>query len=113
MNYESLKDLQEKLNTGSRICPTFSNRGAYFDHMCGCGIRDMKPERKRDCFFYHEEHDMGATIPCCGYHGGYGNCPCDGCDKYVGFGTASMVIRAMVERGDFDQNGENGQKGIN
>lgn len=105
MDYASLGKLQEKLNTGSHICPTFSNRGAYFDHMCGCGIRDMQPERNHDCFFYQEQHDMGATIPCCGYYGGYGNCPCKGCDKYVGLGTALMVIKTMVDRGDFKQNG--------
>lgn len=29
---------------------------------CGYYLGD---QRKRDCFFYSEEHDMGATIPWC------------------------------------------------
>lgn len=49
---------------------------------CGMPFGIQAEELKRDCFFYDEDHNMGATIPCCSYHGGYGNCPCDGCEKY-------------------------------
>lgn len=106
MDYASLGKLQEKLNTGNSICTPFVT--SNIDYICGCGIMSEQLERKRDCFFYQEEHDMGATVPCCRYHGGYGNCPCKDCDKYVSWGTAAMVIKAMVDRGDFKQNGKNG-----
>lgn len=31
---------------------------------CGCGDRAFLCD---DCYFYYEEHDMGATMPCCSH----------------------------------------------
>lgn len=53
---------------------------------------------KTDCYFYDEEHDMGATIPICSYCGkGLGDCSCDDCEKYI---SKSDVYKLAVEKID-------------
>ena len=38
---------------------------------------------RKDCIYYHCEHDMGASIDCCTLKG-LGNCPCSNdCNDYA------------------------------
>jgi hypothetical protein len=50
---------------------------------CGMTVEEYEEPTRRDCFFYYEDHDMGATIPNCKFGKSYGDCPCEGCNKYV------------------------------
>lgn len=68
-----------------------------FVYGCGCGI-DRK--EKTDCYFYREDHDMGATVPYCLYHGGYGNCSCNGCNKYFPSRKAFGIIKMHVDESE-------------
>jgi hypothetical protein len=52
---------------------------------------------REDCYFYFEEHDMGARIPCCTRHEGLGNCPCDGCEKYLTKADAARIINKYCD----------------
>lgn len=55
----------------------------FFSFSCACGAM-QKENYKKDCFFFREEHHMGATIPTCSYHnGGLDFCPCENCNKYI------------------------------
>jgi hypothetical protein len=47
----------------------------------GCGI-NYHEEYNRDCKYYAEEHDMGATIPVCTKYDKFGNFNCNECYKY-------------------------------
>lgn len=69
------------------------NLMSYF----GCGCTPEQPERKEDCYFYEEDNDMGARIPFCTYHGGYGECPCKGCDKYISKANARKIIMEHIK----------------
>lgn len=62
---------------------------------------DMKRSRyKEDCYFYHEERDMCATIPACSYHAQLGYCPCQDCKKYFPKREVYGMIKKIVdERG--------------
>lgn len=65
---------------------------------CGCSIQ---PKERTDCYFYHEEHDMGARIPFCSYHNGsFGYCPCKDCDKFLSKSEASKVVWEYVSKRD-------------
>lgn len=66
-------------------------------YLYGCGINYHNGKRE-DCYFYHEEKDMGATVPCCTYFGGYGNCPCSNdCEKFVGKYDISKIAVEYVD----------------
>lgn len=70
------------------------------DYSMGCMIQDVgRPKRREDCFFYTEEQDMGAHIPHCTYYGGYEDCVCEECRKYINNKTAHGVIRNWVDKG--------------
>ena len=56
-----------------------------------CGVK-YSEETKEDCFYYREEKQMGATIPCCSKHSGLGNCPCENCDKYLSKADAYRIV---------------------
>ena len=60
---------------------------------CGCYIEN---NRKEDCYFYVEDHDMGATIPwCCKKH-----CvieSCEGCSFYISKSDADKIINEHFE----------------
>lgn len=62
---------------------------------CGCS---MQRTEKRDCFFYHEEKDMGATVPCCSYFNTYSECPCDGCKKYIEMSKVFSIVKGVVDK---------------
>ena len=51
---------------------------------------------KRDCYWYHCEHDMGASIDCCTLNDNIGDCPCtDDCKNYI---SSSEVTRQLKYR---------------
>lgn len=59
---------------------------------------DWRKDHKTDCYFYHEEQDMGASIPCCNYALlGLGQCPCNGCKHYISKIDADRIIREKVK----------------
>lgn len=73
-----------------------------FFGMCGCS----GPQKivKEDCYFYHEEPQMGATIPTCSYHNkGLGDCPCEECKKYI---SRSDVYKMVKESAEKEEMGE-------
>lgn len=66
---------------------------------CGCCETKNSPKHKEDCFFFHSETDMGATIPTCSYYSqGLGFCPCENCKKYISNSNAYSIIKAEVEK---------------
>lgn len=61
---------------------------------CDCGERSPYNE---DCYFYEEEHDMGARIPCCSFGDGFNpisQCPY-GCKHYL---KNSDVYKLVMEQ---------------
>lgn len=66
------------------------------DFICGCSI--PKPKEKQDCYFYHEEYDMGAHIPTCSYHAKLGHCPCGDCNKHIKKAEVFGMIKNHVDR---------------
>ena len=48
---------------------------------------------KENCFYYFEEQDMGAHIPCCRLTTGVGDCPCDHCGDYISKRAAYKLVR--------------------
>ena len=62
-------------------------------------IPDWRNDHKTDCYFYHEEPDMGAHIPCCNYKNfGYGICPCKECEHYLSKTDAYRLIKMFVDK---------------
>ena len=53
--------------------------------------------KKENCFYYFEEHDMGAHIPCCKINQGLGNCPCENCDSYLSRNNAYKLMEEQQE----------------
>lgn len=52
---------------------------------------------KRNCYFYYEEPDMGASIPTCNYYFKLGYCPCENCEKYVNESKVRTLVRYYAE----------------
>lgn len=68
-----------------------------FPSFCGCSMVQQK-EHKKDCYFFHEDHDMGATIPFCSYHkGALGDCPCKDCENYLSNSDAHKIIMDAIK----------------
>lgn len=83
-------------------CPINISKPSYpflpYPFFCGCAM-PTEPEHKTDCYFFHEEHQMGATIPTCSYyHGGLGNCPCKDCKKYISKSEAYKMVLEKVNK---------------
>ena len=62
---------------------------------------------KHDCYWYHCEHQMGASIDCCVLANGLGDCPCsDDCNNYITNGEVTgrlkPVIPHMVDWGIYE-----------
>lgn len=58
---------------------------------------DWRNEHKTNCYFYSEDQDMGASIPCCRFGGRkYGECPCQTCPFYFPKSKADQIIREHV-----------------
>ena len=63
-----------------------------------CGA-NKQPDCKEDCYFYGEDHDMGATIRFCTYGKiEYGECPCNGCTHYLGKNDSDKIVRKALEK---------------
>ena len=65
---------------------------------CGCGYHS---DYKDDCYFYKEEHDMGARIPWCGYEvrcefRPLNECPKD-CPNYISKSEAFSIVSKYVK----------------
>lgn len=59
-----------------------------FDHL------PKPPEYRRDCFYFWEEQDMGARIPCCTLRHALGDCPCSPtCKDYISGTEVYEVVR--------------------
>lgn len=71
-----------------------------FANFSFCGCSENFRKEKTDCYFYEEEKDMGATVPCCSYYGGYGNCPCENCEKHFSKKDAYKIIRDYIDKKD-------------
>lgn len=51
---------------------------------------------KHDCYWYHCEHQMGASIDCCTLASGLGDCPCsDDCCNYVSSIEVTKRLKAL------------------
>lgn len=54
----------------------------------------QKKLKRTDCFYYYEEQNMGACIPCCGIYNELGKCPCDSkCKDYISLKDIYNIIR--------------------
>lgn len=74
--------------------------GNLFDmqiqQVCGCGSRD---KTRRDCHWYHCEHDMGASINCCTLREKLDDCPCtDDCKDYLSNAEADKAVMEYFKR---------------
>lgn len=64
---------------------------------CGCGLSFESPKYKEDCYFYGEEHDMGATIRFCTREKiEWGYCPCEKCDRFLSKEEADKIVRSNI-----------------
>lgn len=80
---------------------------AYFAAGCDLTQASKPKEHKIDCYFYSEEQDMHASIPCCDYHGYfYEDFGCAGCHAYVPKATVSTLVRSLVDNGEFNKEEE-------
>ena len=53
--------------------------------------------RHEECYFYWEDHDMGATIPNCTYaNHDYGVCPCEGCTHILTKSKAREILTQYI-----------------
>ena len=69
-----------------------------------CDNKKWYEKHKTECYFYSEEQDMHASIPCCGYHHYfYEDFDCNGCRAYVPKATVSTLIRSLVDNGEFNK----------
>ena len=51
---------------------------------------------KRDCYWYHCEHQMGASIDCCTLASGLGDCPCsDDCHNYITNEEVTRILKRL------------------
>lgn len=76
------KIIQEKLNNCCCISYPIPSSPISFSSMStGCGI-NYREEYNRNCKYYAEEHDMGATIPVCIKYDKFGDFNCNECYKY-------------------------------
>lgn len=84
--------------------PFYPTQYMPFTFLGRCGFSTPYKEIiKEDCYFYYTEHQMGAIIPTCSYYNnGLGNCPCDGCKKYI---TKSDVYKLVKESIDIKDSG--------
>ena len=60
---------------------------------------------RKDCFFYHCEHMMNASIDCCSQKGVLGICPCtedckDYANKHEVYKYGLECIRKQKEKGE-------------
>ena len=54
---------------------------------------------KRDCYFFSEEHDMGARIQTCLYSDVvFGKCECPGCTNFLSKTEADKIVRAAINK---------------
>lgn len=52
---------------------------------------------RRDCYWYHCEHDMGASIDCCTAEKRLGECPCsDDCTNYISQNEVASALRHRI-----------------
>ena len=79
----------------------------YYIAGCDLAHTDSKKwyeKHNTDCYFYSEEQDMHASIPCCGYHHYfYEDFDCSGCHAYVMKATVSKLVRSLVDNGEFNK----------
>jgi len=47
-----------------------------------------------DCYYYYDDHDMGATIPCCRLIDEYVALSCKDCPHYI---TQKEVDKIIIE----------------
>lgn len=69
---------------------------------CGC---DYYSDYKTDCYFYNEEHDMGARIPWCGYESDIkplNKCP-DDCKNYIEKREVYTIVKNHVKEKNRDR----------
>lgn len=91
---KTLKDYCKKKNTKlvNSIVKSIREESKFldmdFDHL------PKPPEYRRDCFYFWEEQDMGARIPCCTLRSALGDCPCSpNCKDYISGSDAYKVVR--------------------
>lgn len=69
-----------------------------------CDTKKWYEKYKTECYFYSEEQDMHATIPCCDYHKYYyEDFDCSGCHAYIPNKTVFKYIKSLVDNGEFDK----------
>lgn len=52
---------------------------------------------KRNCYFYHEEQDMGASIPTCNYYFKLEYCPCENCEKHADKSEVYRLVKYYAD----------------
>lgn len=70
---------------------------AYFSH-CPCQC-EMERKTKENCYWYHEEQDMGAHIPYCSKRDLFPLEDCGDCSEYI---DKRRKLKITVEYADED-----------
>ena len=64
---------------------------------CDCGNRYYNDNIRRDCHWYHCEHQMGASIDCCTLRDSLGDCPCsEDCENYISNNEINNVVADYI-----------------
>lgn len=78
--------------------PNFIETKAIFSQECGCDSY-RNDNIRRDCYWYHCEHQMGASIDCCTLANGLGDCPCSrDCKTYISKEEATTMVLDYIEK---------------
>lgn len=67
-------------------------------NFCGSVLQDWREDFKTDCYFYTEDHDMGATIPWCTSKKAI--CEphqCNGCQDFISKAEVNDIVSHIVE----------------
>lgn len=72
-------------------------------NFCGSVLQDWREDFKTDCYFYTEDHDMGATIPWCSRdHKIIERQKCNGCKGYIAKSEIYKVALQIIEEREKD-----------
>ena len=77
----------------SETCPA-PTPYASLDHCCCCNMPSGNDTFQTDCYYYYEDQDMNAHIPCCSVNGQYepNNCN-EKCPNYITNKQVNLLVK--------------------
>lgn len=98
------KDIEKQAQMATEIC-SVSKPYIIQDSCSYCKTTNTSHEYKKDCYYYYEEQDMHAHIPCCSVSGEFEPKNCDEfCRNYISKKQANDLIKEhLATRKDGDK----------